>query len=120
MSSDDDFSLWPPQFPSLNTILLFFFSAIGIIIARNWLVAEDPVEKRLRLREERKKKRQVERQQNGVKVVVYNPYCIYWLCLVMELVAYHYNIIQPVPICTAVSTPLFLFFTAESLIIQWP
>ncbi len=116
----EDFSLWPPQFPSLNTILLFFFSTIVIIIARIWLVAEDPVEKRLRLREERKRKRKEERQKEGVKVVVYNPNPIYWLCFVIESVAYHYHNIQSVPIYAVVPTsiPPPLSFTAESLILM--
>ncbi len=83
-------SLWPPHVPSLNTFLLVFFTIIVIIIARIWLVAEDPVEKRLRLREERKKRKE-KRRKEGVKVVVYNPNPIYWLCLVIELAANHYH-----------------------------
>ncbi len=54
-------------------------------------MAEDPVEKRLRLKEAKKRRRKEERRKEGVKVVVYNPNPIYWLHFVIELVANHYH-----------------------------
>ncbi len=113
-------SFWPPQLPSLHTLFLVFFSTIAIIIARIWLVSEDPVEKRLRMKEEKKRRRKEEgRRKDGVKVVVCNPNRIHWLHFVIELIANHYHkYIHFVPICAIASTTTpstFLSFTVRNL-----